>query len=429
LGYAQKAKPTTAAGWIQRGDAINREVKTAKGRRKNNLRDQRLKAYTNAVRLGANPEEIKNKSVRKEVEASVSKVPKKKEPSPFKQVQKETPKKKRDIVWVSENSMDFTRLPKKELDKLLAETDKMATAQLAKAEAKAKKIKFRIKTTKAPKAISSPKLRAEVRSWLNSSSKYKKIAAKVKEHERNALAASRSAQKLASRGIRGEPLLKELDKLFVNRHKATETRREMENFMKNHQKEFREANSFNRQLVASYSDYRANFTANTDMKMFDPFTTAEDRIMNRVSYDYHRPRKTQRADVKVKGKNRLETEMKKVLLEKAQDLLKELEEPTPQEEKTMKNIEKAATNPNTSTGEMLRMALGGKVKSEDIERAELALAGETVDKLEVRIAMAGGERPVKVARTSPGKRKRGKKKPVKVARLSPEKREKKEKNV
>ena len=163
MAQAQKPKPTTAKGWIQRGNQINLEVKTAKGRRKNKLRNQRLTAYVNAVRLGASPEEIKDKSIRKEVQKKISVGPQKKEIPAFRKTQEEKPKKKKDSVWVSENEMDFTLLPKKELDNLLVEVDKAATAQLAKAGAKSKKVQTKAKTAKAPKEISSPKLMADVR--------------------------------------------------------------------------------------------------------------------------------------------------------------------------------------------------------------------------------------------------------------------------
>ena len=116
-----------------------------------------------AVRLGASPEEIKDKSIRKDVQKKISVGPQKKEIPAFRKTQEEKPKKKKGSLLVSENETDFTLLPKKELDKLLLEVDKSATAQLAKAEAKSKKVQAKVKRAKAPKEISSPKLMADVR--------------------------------------------------------------------------------------------------------------------------------------------------------------------------------------------------------------------------------------------------------------------------
>ena len=117
--------------------------------------------------------------------------------------------------------------------------------------------------------------------------------------------------------------------------------------------------------------------------------------------------------------------MKKALLEKAQDLIDDIEEPTPEEMKTMREIKKAASNPNVDSSEMLRVAVGReKLTEAEADSVELALAGETVERLETKVAMAERRKPVRVA--SRGTRRKGKKgKPVKVASLTKTKKGKK----
>ena len=351
--------------------------------------------------------------------------PKKKETPEFKKPREEKPK--RDVVMVSETEMDFTRLPKKELEKLLEQDAQFARAQEmaakkkpvkvgVKTASKKKETKPRAQARTAPK-VSSPELRAEVRSWLNSFPEYKKLAAKAQHHKSEAERFSGLAQDLARAGVRGERLNEVIDKLYENRHKHIETRRAMVKFMEAHEDEFKDDSAFDSQVVAAYTDYAMRFDYATDLKMFDPFTPAEDRMMARIEYDYHRPKGAQAEakKVKVKGKSQLQRELKKRLLKQAEELLEDLDstqEEAEENRETLRELEKAASSPEVEYGEMLALSIGEK--DEDVELAFLA---ETVDDLSRAVVARA---PPRVAAA---KRKK-KKKPVRLARLDKKRKDK-----
>lgn len=280
-----------------------------------------------------------------------------------------------------------------------------------------------------PKKKARPgEMRAQVRAWLSKDIEYLRLVRKIFKHNDLADKASKEAKRLGPK--KSEAVLNSLDTLFFNRHTAIATEGELKRLLKKKEVQFKKEFASNSALVKSYSTDLGKFSEVHGTKVVLPFNSSERKLMDKIAYNYHERRDSKgnvrvKAKTQVKGKNRLEEEMKRVLLEKAQDLIEGLEDPTPEEKNTMREIQKAASNPSVNSSKMLRVAVGRKKLTEDeASSIELALVGETVDKLETRVAMAAErKKPVRVASRGSRKEKRGK--PVKVASLTRSKRGKK----
>jgi hypothetical protein len=354
--------------------------------------------------------------------------PKKKEPSEFTKPKEEAPKEETMVFTTVElyGAKEAAKMAKadEKRERMLAKmTPKQKKEYWATQEESPKEKTVAMKVEMPKKKAITGEMRVRVRAWLSKDIEYLRAVRKIAKHRELAEEASKLAKKLGPK--KSDELMKALDALHYNTMAAADAERQLRNFLEKKEAQFKKEHSSDLALVKTYSADLKKFSEDSYLRFAIPFSDSEKRIMTEVSYNYTERRSAERkakmrAETKVKGKNRLEEEMKKMLLEKAQDLIEDLEDPTPEERKTMHEIEKAASNPSVDSSEMLRIAVGRENLTEDeASSVELALAGETVDRLETKVAVAGTRKPVNVA-----SRGRKGKKPIEVASLERKKKEK-----
>jgi hypothetical protein len=361
LAQKQKPKPKSPKEWISEGNRIHRQIHALKGEEGNrkkiaHLRPKRYKAYLEAVKSGASIDDIPFKDAQKYVREHLgtgiaNAKPKKQEHSEFRKSMKEV----------------------EEFEKT----------------SKQKKLPVPKKTEELVTQISSPKLAREVRAWLNTFSEYKKIKAEIQKMEKEVDAASQAliryghTPKIPKREIR--EMAKELR---VKRLTLFDAEGKLDIFLKNKEKPFRDQHSFDPELVKEYRMEHQAFGQKRGAKMARIFTPEEQRVIDR-------------AKRKVRGRNRMETGMKEIILKRANELYKRLDAPSKEEKDSMQEIEKAAINPDIDTVGMIKIAVGEEnINTEETGALMVAVAGELLERLETRVAMLDkrrGVEPVKLA--------------------------------